>query len=49
LPKRLGRKTLKRVKELEDEVRRLKRIYAEERIKAESPSKPLRESCKAIS
>ena len=41
---------MKRLKELEEENRRLKKMYAEERLKAEVRQEGLsRESCKAIS
>ena len=40
---------IKRLKELEAENARLKKMYAEERIKAEIRKMPLRESFKAIS
>ncbi len=40
---------MKRLKELEDENKRLKKMYVEERLKAEIRKEPLRESCKAIS
>jgi putative transposase len=39
---------MRRLKELEAENARLKKMYAEERIKSELRRKPLRESCKAI-
>ncbi len=40
---------MKRVKELEDENRRLKKMYAEERLKAELVQEALQKSTKAVS
>jgi len=38
---------LKRMNELEDENRRLKKMYAEEKLKAETASEIIEKSCKA--
>lgn len=40
---------MKQIKELEHENRRLKKMYAEERLKAELRQEALEENCKAIS
>jgi putative transposase len=40
---------MKRMKELEDENRRLKKMYAEEKLKAEIIQEAMEKKCKAIS
>ena len=45
----MGASLMTRMKELEDENRRLKKIYAEERLISEVRNQALRESGKAIS
>ena len=39
---------MKRMKELEDENRRIKKMYAEEKLKAEIANEIIEKSCKAI-